>query len=124
MSAIVRQLSPHELRVLCFHLCVMKTRTYKQVEAAKRRAELAAANLQNDESRADDYADMSVEEYAALRGITVQNPNLGDKKMAKSLKQQLDEANARVEELESEREDILDALGIEIVDEESDDEDE
>ncbi len=102
----------------------MKTRTYKQVEAAKRRAELAAANLQNDESRADDYADMSVEEYAALRGITVQNPNLGDKKMAKSLKQQLDEANARVEELESEREDILDALGIKIVDEESDDEDE
>lgn len=97
----------------------MKTRTYKQVEAAKRRAELAATNLGGDESRADEFADMSVEEYAELRGITIQNPKQGGRNMAsriKELEEQLAEAQARIEELEEERADVLDALGLEIVD--------
>jgi hypothetical protein len=99
----------------------VKTRTYKQVEAAKRRAELAAANLIGDESRADEFADMSVEEYARIRGITIQNPKKGALKMPsriKQLEEELEAANSRIEELEAEREDILDVLGVEIVDEE------
>lgn len=105
----------------------MKTRTYKQVESAKRRAELAAANLTDDESRADDFADMTVEEYAELRGITIQNPKKGEFKMASRIAQlesELAEANARISELESERTDVLDALGLEIVDEDEDLDDE
>lgn len=104
-------------------LRAVKTRSYKQVETAKRRAELAAANLRDDDDRADDFADMSVEEYAELRGITIKNPNFGGKKMAKTVKQleqELSEANTRIEELEAEREDVLDALGVEIVDDDSD----
>ena len=102
----------------------MKTKSYKQVESAKRRAELAAANLRDDESRADDFADMSVEDYAELRGITIQNPKKGGFKMASriaALESELAEANARIEELESERADVLDALGLEIVDSDEDD---
>lgn len=102
----------------------MKTRSYKQVETAKRRAELAAANLRDDDDRADDFADMSVEEYAELRGITIKNPNFGGKKMAKTVKQlqeELRDANARIEELEAERDDVLDALGVEIVDDDDSD---
>lgn len=85
---------------------------------------MAAANLRDDDDRADDFADMSVEEYAALRGITIQNPTLGEKKMAKTVKQlqeELRDANARIEELEAERDDVLDALGVEIVDDDDSD---
>lgn len=103
----------------------MKTRSYKQVEAAKRRAELAAINLMDDESRADEFADMSVEDYADLRGISIQNPQKGGFKMASriaELEAELEAANARIEELENEKNDVLDVLGIEIV-EDDDDED-
>lgn len=101
----------------------MKTKSYKQVESAKRRAELAAANLMDDESRADDFAGMTVEEYAEQRGITIQNPKKGGTNMASKIAQlesELAEANARIEQLESERADVLDALGLEIVDEDED----
>lgn len=74
-------------------------RTYKQIETAKRRAELAAANLRDDDSRADDFADMSVEKYAQLRGFTVQNPKQGAKAMAIQTKQDLLD---RVADLEDE----------------------
>ena len=106
----------------------MKERTYKQIETAKKRAEVAALNLMDDESRSDEFADMSVEEYAELRGITIKNPTTEERNMAtsftdqiKSLKEELRESNDRVEELEAEREDILDALGLEIIEEEDDD---
>jgi hypothetical protein len=103
----------------------MKTRSYKQVEAAKRRAELAAANLMDDENRADEFAEMSVEDYADLRGISIHNPKKGGFKMASriaELEAELEAANARIEELENEKNDVLDVLGIEIV-EDDDDED-
>jgi hypothetical protein len=101
----------------------MKTQTRKQLESTKRRAELAAANLRGDEDRADEFANMSIEDYAALRGIAIQNPKKGGLKMASRIKQleaELDEANARIEELESERDGVLDALGVEVVDDDSD----
>ncbi len=41
-------------------------------------------------------------------------------KTVKQLEQELSEANTRIEELEAEREDVLDALGVEIVDDDSD----
>ena len=106
----------------------VKVMTRKQVESAKRRAELAAANLMGDESRAEDYASMSIEEYAAQRGIEIKNPNLskGESNMAsriKQLEEELDMANRRIQELEDERLDALEALGVEIIeDEEGEDE--
>lgn len=116
-----------------------RERTYKQVETAKKRAELAAANLRDDEDRADDFADMSVEEYADLRGITIKNPIMEGDNMAKislseqvkTLKtelaeanEQLAEAHERIEELEDERADVIDALGLEVEEEEDEDEEE
>lgn len=104
----------------------MKTRTYKQVEAAKRRAEQAAEKLMGDDSRASEFADMSVDEYAELRGISIQNPKKGGTQMAsriQELESQLEEANTRIEELETERADVLDALGVEIVGDDDDDND-
>ena len=115
----------------------MKERTYKQIETAKKRAEIAALNLMDDASRSDDFADMSVEEYAELRGITIKNPITEVTKMAtsvsdqlKSLKEELREKNEelreateRVEELEAEREDVYDALGIEVVEDEDEEDD-
>lgn len=101
----------------------MKTRTYKQVEAAKRRAEQAAANLIGDDSRASEFADMSVEDYAELRGISIQNPKMGGRRMPSRIQQlesELEEAQNRIEELEAERADVLNALSIELV--EDDDE--
>ena len=102
---------------------MQKTRSYRQVESAKRRAELAAVNLRGDEDRADEFSDMTVEDYAELRGITIQNPKKEGFKMASriaELEAELEAANARIEELENERTDVLDALGIELVDEDED----
>ena len=115
----------------------MKERTYKQIETAKKRAEIAALNLMDDASRSDDFADLSVEEYAELRGITIKNPTTEERNMAtsftdqiKSLKEELREKNEelreateRVEELEAEREDVYDALGIEVVEDEDEEDD-
>lgn len=107
----------------------MKERTYKQVESAKRRAEIAASNLMDDESRADEFADMSVEEYAELRGISIKNPENKERIMAtktplavqvRDLKAQLKEAQDRIDMLESERDDVLDALGLEVIDDDED----
>lgn len=112
----------------------MKQKTYNQVEAAKHKAELAAVNLMGDENRAEDFSDMSVEEYAELRGIEIVNPERRAKRMPAKptlleqnalLKAALEEAEDRILELETEREEVLDALGIEIINEgEDDDEDE
>ncbi len=106
-------------------IAAMKTRTYAQVETAKRRAEAFEANVLSDDERADDFADMSVEDYADLRNISIQNPSQRRPTiMAKSnaqLARELREANKRIEELEQEKADVLDVLGIEVVDDDDED---
>lgn len=128
----------------------MKRMTPEQVETAKFRAAVAAASLQGDPDRAEDFEDMTVEEYAELRGIEIVNgnpapavlalvnPNYSrkgaNKKMATQkdriarLESELEEANARIEELEDERADALNAFssafGVEIIDDGDDFEDE
>lgn len=105
----------------------MKTRTYQQVETAKRRAEAFEANVLGDDDRAQDFADMSVEDYADLRGITIQNPNKQGATMPISitqLRRELREANDRISELEQERADVLDALGLEVIGETDEEEEE
>lgn len=120
----------------------MKTRTYKQVETAKQRAAAFTANVLGEDDRAEEFEDMSVDEYADLKGITIQNPGKGKRSMPEratyitirnstkggntmasriaQLEQELKEANERISELEEEREDVLSALGVEIVDDDSD----
>ena len=102
----------------------MKIKTYEQVATAKERAEAFERNVLGDEDRAEDFADMDVEDYADLRGIEItENPNKRRPIMTKSnvqLRRELREANERIAELEQEKADVLDALGIEVV--ESDDE--
>jgi hypothetical protein len=126
----------------------MKSMTPAQLELAKFRAAVAAASLQGDPDRAEEFQDMSIEEYAAERGIEIidqnpapailalvnpnQKPKKGIKPMPREsqagkirrLQGELDEANERIEELESERLDALEALGVEIIDDDDDDESE
>ncbi len=107
----------------------MKTRTYQQVEAAKRKAELAAENLMEDDDLADEFAEMSVEQYAERKGILIQNPKQERKKnMATkreiALQEELEEAQARIEELEEERAGILQVMGLEEVDDDEAESDE
>jgi hypothetical protein len=104
----------------------MKQMTPEQLETAKFRAAVAAASLQGDPDRAEEFESMPIEDYAAERGIQIINPNpkKGDKRMAgktrDQLQQELDEALDRIDELESEREDALQAFssafGVEIFD--------
>jgi hypothetical protein len=107
----------------------MKQMTRAQLETTKARAASAARNLRGDEDRAEEFEFMSVEDYAAERGITITNPFLykGERNMAsriKQLEEELSDANRRIEKLENERLDALEALGVEIVDEDEDGDDE
>ena len=86
----------------------MKRMTPQQVETAKARAAAAAASLRDDPDRADEFDQMSIEEYAAERGIEiVENPKKEENhNMAKTneqWQQELDEAHERIDELEAER---------------------
>jgi hypothetical protein len=121
----------------------MKRMTPEQVETAKFRAAIAAASLQGDPDRAEEFQDMTIEEYAASRGIEIienpapsilalvnpiHKPQKGRINMAREtqaekiqrLQAELDEANERIEEMETERLDALEALGVEIIDDETD----
>jgi hypothetical protein len=52
----------------------MKTKTLKQVETAKERAERFTRDVIGDDDRADEIADESLEEYADRKRIVIENP--------------------------------------------------
>ena len=52
----------------------MKTRTQKQVQTAKLRAERFVENVLGDADRAEEIADETIGQYAERRGILIKNP--------------------------------------------------
>jgi len=108
----------------------MKTLTLEQIESRQRRAVRAAEMLQDDPDLAEEIADLSPLEYAERKHYAVQpNPERIKKMPRKSmaeleaeienLQDELEEAQAEIEDLKSEKDAVLDALGIELVDEDS-----
>lgn len=125
----------------------MKQKTPAQLELAKSRAAIAAATLQGDADRAEEFDRMSIEDYAAERGIEIVenpapevlalvNPNQkGDRRVMprenptekiQRLEAELSEAYDLIDEMKAERQDAISTLAetynVEIYDPEEDEE--
>ncbi len=112
---------------------LVKTKTRRQVETAKMRAENFVRNVQGDDERAAEIADETVEEYADRKGIEmVENPNRRRITMPKNrpavrlLEAEIEKKDAYIEELEgklaSVKETLFDAVEIVQDDDEVEDE--
>src|SRR5262245_52207580 len=88
----------------------MKTRTLKQVEAAQRKAVLAAHNLLQDDDRADEIEAMTPEEYAESKSIEIVSNPSHSKTKGKIMATTVKELRARIRDLEDENEELVDTL--------------
>ena len=86
----------------------MKTLTRKQLETRKAKAVRFLRDVKEDDGRADEIEDESVEDYAAGRRIQLSNPK-GGRVMAKRTETR-EELKERVAELEAENESLQDQL--------------
>ena len=84
----------------------MKTLTRKQLEARKAQAVRFARDVLDDDDKADDIEDESLEDYAEHRHIKLSNSK-GVTQMAAPTRQKLLD---RIEELETENEDLQSRL--------------
>jgi len=84
----------------------MKTLTRKQLESRKAQAVRFTRNVLEDDDRADEIEDESLEDYAEGRHIKIVNPK-GITPMAAPTRQELLD---RIEELETENEDLQSQL--------------
>ena len=84
----------------------MKTLTRKQLEARKAQAVRFVRDVLDDDDKADDIEDESLEDYAEHRHIKIANPK-GVTHMAAPTRQQLLD---RIEELETENENLQSRL--------------
>lgn len=108
-----------------------KTKTLDQLEAMRQKAVRFLEDVVGDSDKADEFDDMSTEDYAAHKGITVKNPRLSPsinyKGEIATMASQLTRAQLleRVSELEDENEDLTDRLdSISAIVGDDDDEDE
>jgi len=89
---------------------VAKELSYAQVEDRKRRAEQFLRDVKQDDDRADEVSDESVESYAQRRGFDiVDNPETRSLKVANA-NMSKDELLDYIDELESENSDLQDTL--------------
>ncbi|HMV86807.1 MAG TPA: hypothetical protein PLD20_17935 [Blastocatellia bacterium] len=107
-----------------------KVMTTQQAETSQGRGILFVRDVLEDDDRADELEDESLDEWAARKGVEIiENPKNKlfrvKEKNSMATKQQLED---RIAELESELEEaserearIIDALGIELTDDEEDD---
>ena len=87
-----------------------KELSYAQVEDRKRRAEQFLRDVKQDDDRADEVSDESVESYAQRRGFDiVDNPERRSLKVANA-NMSKDELLDYIDELESENSDLQDTL--------------
>ena len=87
-----------------------KELSYAQVEDRKRRAEQFLRDVKQDDDRADEVSDESVESYAQRRGFDiVDNPETRSLKVANA-NMSKDELLDYIDELESENSDLQDTL--------------
>jgi len=84
----------------------MKTLTRKQLETRKAQAVRFARDVLDDDDKADDIEDESLEDYAEHRHIKIANPK-GATQMAAPTRQELLD---RIEELETANEDLQSRL--------------
>ncbi len=88
----------------------MKTRTHRQVETAKGRAEAFARNVLKSDDQAEQIAAESVDEYATRKRITISNPARKETRSHMATKQELEkiigEQTVLIEELEDELGDL------------------
>ena len=84
----------------------MKTLTHKQLEARKAQAVRFVRDVLEDDDKADDIEDESLEDYAEHRHIKIANPK-GITHMAAPTRQELLD---RIEELETENENLQSRL--------------
>ncbi len=101
----------------------MKALTREQLESRKAKAVRFLRDVKEDDDRADEIEDQSVEDYAARRRIQLLNPK-GERVMAKRT-QTREELQERIRELEGENEsfqDRLDAIADIVVPAEEEDE--
>jgi len=84
----------------------MKTLTRKQLESRKAQAVRFTRNVLEDDDRADEIEDESLEDYAEGRHIKIVNPK-GPAHMAASTRSEL---LGRIEELEQQNEDLQSRL--------------
>ena len=84
----------------------MKTLSHKQLEARKAQAVRFVRDVLGDDDKADDIEDESLEDYAEHRHIKLANPKGATHMAAPTRKHLLD----RIEELETENEDLQSRL--------------
>ncbi len=106
---------------------MMKTRTRKQTETAKLRAENFVRNVKGDADRADEIANETVEDYAGRKRIQIENPSPQQTlrrveimatatQTKQELQDELEAAYTRIDELESHI-----AAGVDLLPDEDDD---
>ena len=84
----------------------MKTLTRKQLESRKAKAVRFTRDVREDDDRADEIEDESLEDYAQERHIKLANPK-GERKMSIPTRRELQD---RIQELEAENEDLQSRL--------------
>jgi hypothetical protein len=78
----------------------MKTKTREQVERMKEKASRFARDVLEDEDKADNFDEMTVEEYAEHNGIAIVNPGKEVARIPKSnLRQQIEDLQEENQEL-------------------------
>lgn len=105
----------------------MKKRTRRQVETAKGRAERFLRDVLDDDDRADEVADESVEDYAERKHIEITNPSRrGVMATKQELADENDELRAENEQLQARLDRVMDIVapdGDEDDDDQDDDQD-
>jgi len=102
----------------------MKVKTLEQVESMKAKAERFVRDVLDDDDRADEIADESAEDYADRKRIRILANQYQRKNPMPNTKADLE---ARIEELESQNEELrdkLEAIGEVLAGDEDEDDDE
>jgi hypothetical protein len=89
-----------------------KTASYAEVEKKKNKAEQFLRDVKGDDDRADDYGEMSVEDYAAKKHIEIVNNGRSNNRMANIDPQSMSKSELLdyVSDLEQENSDLQDSL--------------
>ncbi|HEY6293323.1 MAG TPA: hypothetical protein VI455_17365 [Terriglobia bacterium] len=105
----------------------MKTMTREQVERMKEKAARFSRDVLDDQQKADEFDDMSVDDYAEHKGIALSNPRKAAKMARTSLREKVedleaenDELREKVDEYEARFDDIASSIP-EVTEEEDED---
>jgi hypothetical protein len=86
-----------------------KSLTADQVQAKQDKAVQFLRDVVGDDNKADDFENMSLDEYAEHKGITITNPRRG-KNMANGSSPTKQDLQDQIDELQEENQDLRDQL--------------